>query len=1146
MLRPTSSRPCPVSAVFLAITVLLFAAVSPASAESADETNLRNIAGASVTYTAQVRELLARGTDPNVPDSSGRTAVHAAAGVGAAATLEVLLEAGGDLHVQDRDGNTPLQLAADASSPILWEDDSVAAIRMLLRYGADPDVANQRGESPLHLAARSHDGSAGVMLLLGAGADPTRTNTKGNTPLHAALGPNRGVTSVVGALLHRGADPAVINGAGLTPLMTFLRYGPDNGATVTLLLFAGADPDARNPEGETPLHSAIRSGGSLGKVEVVEALLAGNADPCVPDAEGFIPYQFAEEGGAIHQALDRAGGHDFACGVEEDQDPPVVAEADRMMRAVKRSNLRSGPGTEHDVVGSLEIGDEVRVTGETGEWLRIEAPGSGTAFVYGPLLEGIAAASVANAASAPGRLCPTDTDDGECWWEIAEVPGCFLWVYRSYTYNAPISWSGTCRDGKATGEGTLVIGPYGSSSNQDNVFEQTVAISQGKRHGEAIWRFSGGSTAESRYADGRLHGRSITYEADGSCGFYLEWSQGEFVSKDDECGGTSGTTDSNLSAQTQTEVCDDWNTQVFFWSADVEDVRACLRAGADIAANDEYGTTPLHLAAGTTKFPEVVQVLLDAGADPNAKDDSDRKTPLFSAVWFNHNSEVITSLLEAGADVHARDEDGRTPLHWAATHSTVGNVEILLDSGADPRARDRYGNEPLHDVAWSDDPGVIKALVEAGADPEVRNENDGTPLHVAAAYSDIPAIVTALLEAGADLEARDERGWTPLHWAAAYNDVQSVVETLLHAGAGLETKSDEWGLTPLHFAAWKSETPDVIATLLDAGANPTARTNSGGTPWDFAQNNEALQETEVLDRLDPDAAVPGGVNDTVVAGETAYEETVTSSAAVSSDEAHASGDADDVGSTPIPVDATHCVKVHETGGNYEEEWYADETVAYRIEWFGRTYENTCDKPIVLRVRYFSKRNAEHDEGYAFDRIFPGRYRPTFTFDSGANILIDNFGIEPTGTYAPLAEIAYCAEYVDTEMTPEYLYSDRYTLEVGGEFGSYSGVVDHLRYQGHQVGPEMKAYFDAYIAGLVHSPCYAEVVREPPTNYEHFPPLEYYEISRISLFVTYHEKGAGFEALSFDEEADFGGVSFHDVGGTDTHYISDLPRPVGRN
>ena len=113
--------------------------------------------------------------------------------------------------------------------------------------------------------------------------------------------------------------------------------------------------------------------------------------------------------------------------------------------------------------------------------------------------------------------------------------------------------------------------------------------------------------------------------------------------------------------------------------------------------------------------------------------------------------------------------------------------------------------------------------------------------------------------------------------------------------------------------------------------------------------------------------------------------------------------------------------------------------------------------------------------------------------------------------------------------------------------TYSGVVDDLRSQGVKVGPEMRAYYDAYFDSLEHSPCYAEVVREPPIDYEHFPPLDWYEVSRMSLFVTFHTRGGGFEALSFDEESDFGGVTFHDVGGTDTHYISDLPKPsVGRN
>ena len=115
---------------------------------SRDESKLRDLAGRASGYTAEVRDLLARGVNLNVPDSRGQTAVHAVAGIGAVETLAALLQAYGDSDAQDTDGNTPLHLAADASSAVLSENDSIATIRLLLDHQAEPNRANRNGCAP--------------------------------------------------------------------------------------------------------------------------------------------------------------------------------------------------------------------------------------------------------------------------------------------------------------------------------------------------------------------------------------------------------------------------------------------------------------------------------------------------------------------------------------------------------------------------------------------------------------------------------------------------------------------------------------------------------------------------------------------------------------------------------------------------------------------------------------------------------------------------------------------------------------------------------------------------------------------------------------------------------------------------------------
>lgn len=104
----------------------------------------------------------------------------------------------------------------------------------------------------------------------------------------------------------------------------------------------------------------------------------------------------------------------------------------------------------------------------------------------------------------------------------------------------------------------------------------------------------------------------------------------------------------------------------------------------------------LHEAALTGNL-EAVKRHVAGGADLNIKDDFG-STPLIVAATFG-KTDVAKALLDAGADLHVGNNEGSTPLHVASFLCYPDMVDALLDAGADVSATNNNGHTPLETVS---------------------------------------------------------------------------------------------------------------------------------------------------------------------------------------------------------------------------------------------------------------------------------------------------------------------------------------------------------------------------------------------------------------------------------------------------------------
>jgi len=122
-----------------------------------------------------------------------------------------------------------------------------------------------------------------------------------------------------------------------------------------------------------------------------------------------------------------------------------------------------------------------------------------------------------------------------------------------------------------------------------------------------------------------------------------------------------------------------------------------VELGADVNVHGNEGQTPLMRAA-LNSHHELMEVLIQAGADLEPVDDAGRTAPHHAAATRFEGVQVVTRLLDAGARIEARDAEQRTPLCLAQETRNRSVAATLEARGAEARdcgRAPRTGRVPL-------------------------------------------------------------------------------------------------------------------------------------------------------------------------------------------------------------------------------------------------------------------------------------------------------------------------------------------------------------------------------------------------------------------------------------------------------------------
>ncbi|KAL4882986.1 ankyrin repeat-containing domain protein [Aspergillus karnatakaensis] len=168
----------------------------------------------------------------------------------------------------------------------------------------------------------------------------------------------------------------------------------------------------------------------------------------------------------------------------------------------------------------------------------------------------------------------------------------------------------------------------------------------------------------------------------------------------------------------------------------------------------------LHIAAEEGSA-ELVQLLLDTGADTSSTDFVLGQTPLHVAVTFEH-VKVVEKLLNAGAPLDIPDWTYRSPIHQAVKAKNIQILRLLVNEFSRRSTINRSTLQGFGREHSGEDP-FTRWLPQYHADGTVSYFNAGSALHDAAIHG-IDDAILLLLSHQPDIYSLDLYGRTALDY----------------------------------------------------------------------------------------------------------------------------------------------------------------------------------------------------------------------------------------------------------------------------------------------------------------------------------------------------------------------------------------------